>query len=398
MTPEGFQRYLSDLEVDPGLVSDPPHLVRILEGELEQCPAQRELLEALFRANELLNAGKGLPPVVGGVRRGELVRWDGWTATWDGANMSTGSSMQIRVLREGANRDPLLRRAIVREARVLRDLVPGVTVVGGEWPSLVAPQPGPALMLRQQPLSFDTLARVSGSALDALKKWEEAGLGIEGLSPLELREAPRGVQLVCLTPASPQSMGPVLEQLAGLLLDQAELAETSLVELLQAVVSFPPRTAAECGDRWCRALASDLTAHRHALQSKWHELLHQTRAVRLMGGVQRLLKAFPPPSGRGAVGVGLEGETLAVECAEGVVRWGSDPLRLVFDCENGFEAREARRLLRSRASALPNQRLSREIGGEMSFTENICRWVGAGLKLRTIGLLLKRCDGEGEWQ
>ncbi|MBT3220740.1 MAG: hypothetical protein HN348_16760 [Proteobacteria bacterium] len=389
---------MSELKVDPSLVADPPRLVRILEEELESCPTPRGLLDALFHANDLLNSAKRLPPVIGGVRRSEMVRWDSWTATWDGTNMSTGSSMQIRVLREGANRDPVLRRALVREARVLRNLVPGVTVLGGEWPSLIAPHPGPALTLHQQALSFTTVARMFGSALGDLQKWEDAGLGIEGLSPLELRETPQGLRFVCLTPGRPEGMKLALEQLAGILLDQAILAETSIVELLQSIAALPPETAGEAGEMWCRALAADLTAQRHALQSQWHGLIHSTRAARLMSSVQRLLKALPPPPGRGAVGVGLEGETLAVECADGVIRWGSSPAQLVYDGESGFEARESRRMLRSRASALPNARLSKEIGGELSFTENICRWVSAGLKLRTIGLLLNRSAGEGEWQ
>ena len=76
------------------------------------------------------------------------------------------------------------------------------------------------------------------------------------------------------------------------------------------------------------------------------------------------------------------------------MRWGpTGSPEQVWSQAQGFNARLARRVLRARAAAPPNPRLDHEISGDARFTESACRWIAAGLRLRTIGLLLEKTQG-----
>ena len=60
----------------------------------------------------------------------------------------------------------------------------------------------------------------------------------------------------------------------------------------------------------------------------------------------------------------------------------------VWTTTEGFDPRQARRLLRAQAAAPPNPRLSRDLGGDAAFGDAIGRWVAAGMRLRTLRMLL----------
>jgi hypothetical protein len=120
-------------------------------------------------------------------------------------------------------------------------------------------------------------------------------------------------------------------------------------------------------------------------------IAHQVRQARLHGALTALQQATPPPMGRGAVGVDLEGRTTLLLSAAGRVEWqtvGGDSICL-FDPNDGLNARDARRVLRARASAPTNMRLHADVGGDVAFVELTCRWLAAALHLRTLRLLLE---------
>ena len=80
---ETLLRLLADLpdpiDLDP---TDPEAALRRVEKAAELHPEDR-ILAALVRAlHGCSTAGYGLNPVVGGVHRERLVRWDAWTSTW----------------------------------------------------------------------------------------------------------------------------------------------------------------------------------------------------------------------------------------------------------------------------------------------------------------------------
>jgi hypothetical protein len=92
--------------------------------------------------------------------------------------------------------------------------------------------------------------------------------------------------------------------------------------------------------------------------------------------------------------VDLDGRITVVEGGPGGVRWGADrDAEIVFDDASGFRPPVARRLLRARAVSPPNATLDARVGGDPAMTDAICRWVAAGLKLRTVQLLLDRERG-----
>ena len=99
----------------------------------------------------------------------------------------------------------------------------------------------------------------------------------------------------------------------------------------------------------------------------------------------------PPPVGRGAVGIDLQGRTTLVESRFGRVVWGpkEGPLVEVRTPDGEIQLPVARRLLRARRAAPPNPRLHQEVGGEEQFTESVCAWLRSAIGLRTIRLLIE---------
>ena len=106
----------------------------------------------------------------------------------------------------------------------------------------------------------------------------------------------------------------------------------------------------------------------------------------------RLHAAVPPPRGIGAVGVDLEGLVRVVRSDGNTVAWGSNgrELTAIRDADGTLSPTESRRLLRTRAAAPPNPRLSAQVGGSEEFTEAICRWVASAHHLRTLRLLVQK--------
>lgn len=387
MTPDALRRLVE--EIDAGLppLTRPAALVRGLEDVAERSPGDRSVALATLEAHALLTAGDGLAGTLAGVRRETLVRWDDWTATWDGTHLASGRPARVRALRAWASRDPVLRRALAREARALQP----VQQVTEHDDAIVAMLPGAPLSQSADPDDLDrpeVLARMFATAVADLARWERHRLGLPELSGREVLDTPDGVRVVCLTPVAPgpAQVGRIATVLAHWWGDGPETAVDALLAGMQA---FPPRDAHEAADQVRNALRAHLVGEHHALRRRSRQVSVNRRAARLHALLDRLEAAVPPPEGRGAVGVDLDGKTTLVESRDGRIRWGPvDGPALIRERDGDLSAREARRLLRARAASPPNARLHAEVGGTAEHTDRICQWVSAAMHLRTIRMLL----------
>jgi hypothetical protein len=319
----------------------------------------------------------------------------------------------IRALRPPAASEPAWQRMVRREARVLAPLADIDLYEGPGGPVLRLPLTGRPL--GTPPLTGE-LARPLLTGLAALRRWERAGLGLLAPARDELRVDDRGVvKVACLWPVQ-GTVQPALTALASRLLgavgDRGDdalgagaadgIAWEALLARVRALAEHDS-TAADAGRLARSALAEGLAARRHALVAAWRGASHRRRSARLVDLVQRLQSAVPAPTGRGAIGVDLDGAVTAVTSDGLTVRWAT-PDRLeddadddadddvVYEPSQGVRPATARRLLRSRALCPSNPVLDAEVGGRPAQTEAICRWVAAALQLRTIRLLLQRAS------
>lgn len=377
MTPEQLARQVALLDLPHPTSALPDRLLRSLEELAEARPADRRLALLVREAARLASADRGLPRIVAGIRRERLVRWDADSTTWLGVDVASGAPALVRVLRPELD-EPALRRAIARDARALAGVVDGLRVEG---PALAAPAPGLPLEADPGP-ALPTL----GAVLVALAPWERAGLGLPALSPEELRHDGPRAWVVCLSPVHAPDAGPLLARLAARL---HASDETPAARLLAGFQALPPRTVREATELLLRALGEDLTVRRVALAERWRRSHRALRLQRLRAAVARLRAAAPPPSGRGAVGVDLEGRITVVDSDGDAVLWGPiDDLAPIWTRAEGLDPVSARRMLRARAAAPPNPRLDAAVGGDPEATEAIGRWTAAALRLRTLRLLM----------
>ena len=385
MTWEMLERVLASvggtIALDP---LKPAEALHHLEALADKDPIDRRVAAAIRALHDSLLAGVGLDPVVGGIHRERLVAWNAWDATWIGSDTTTGSEGLVRTLRPDLA-DPVRTRCLARDARALADLVPGLRS-GTGW--IAAPAPGTALPDR--PTSDPArLARIVSTGLAALTAFEQTGQW-PVLADEQWRVTDTGLVLVALETRSPGDVGGVLAWFASRLLGDVE-SSSPLTEALAAIVEAPPRTAAVGSEVIEHALATDLAARRHDLFHRRRETAHGDRVARLLDAVQRMERALPHPLGRGAIGVDLEGNPTAIEGRREGLWWGPlGSMIPVWTTASGFDAPEARRLLRARAAAPPTDRLQREVEGDAAFTDAAGRWVAAGLKARTIRMLLER--------
>lgn len=396
MTPHLLRILVRDLDRSLPGVEDPPRLLRALEDLADRRPEDRAFARAVRGAHGLATAGSGLPGVVAGVRRETLVRWDGWTTTWDGPHLATGVPSRVRVLRPHAARDPVLRRALPREGRAVGLGLADLAVVhdAGAWPALRIALPGAPLAPRAgaddrgRP---DVLVRMLTTAVADLARWESARLGLPALGEREWVDTPAGLRVICLTPIVRDEAGPHLKRLAATLHHWWGDGEESPVDaLLDGFATFPPRTATEAGALVRETLARDLAATRHRLRRRAAATSHHERLARLLTVLARLERAVPLPAGEGPVGVDLEGAITVVRSDGARLRWGRPDALADVRPGGDLDVREARRLLRAHAAAPPNPRLASDSGGTLEGSERICRWLASALQARTVRLLLEQ--------
>ncbi|MEZ4235777.1 MAG: hypothetical protein R3F59_06355 [Myxococcota bacterium] len=383
---------------DPQWWRDPLSALAALERAHERRPTDRRLAAAVAWALDRIALQADAPD---GLAEARPIRWDAHSAVWCGADPS-GRRCMVRALRGAA--DPAWHRVLRREARALEGIVDVEVLDGERGPTLWTPLVGQPLA--DVVLAREDLARPLLTGLAALRRWERAELGLHPPAPEELRLGPDGVTVACLWPAQ-GSVQPALSTLAalllraardrgeeepepgGLLLDEAGVGREGLLARLRALAEHDS-TAADAGILVRAALAESLAARRHALFAAWRGTEHRARAARQLARLSRLGAALRPPPGLGAVGLDVDGEVLAVRSDGAEIRWGAGEGELLYDEAQGFRPAVARHLLRTRAARPPIDALDRSIGGDPAQTDAICRWVAAGLQLRTVRLLLQR--------
>lgn len=359
--------------VDP---RDPGTALRAVEAAWDLDPVDRRLAAAARALADAVTAADRLPLTVGDVRRDRLVAWTSWTTTWVGTGPD-GAEALLRVTRVRDD-DPVSRRALDRDARALAGLVPGLRW-GPGW--LAAPLPGSPLA-GSVGASAPPLARRLATAVGALARWEARGLWPVA-EPEQWRDVDGRLVVVALDAQAPGDAGPALAWLAGTLRPPEPDADHPLDEAALALALAPPRRASEAAEVVARALATDLAATRHTLSRRWRDTGRRDRAARLLELIERLDAATPPPEGRGAVGVDLDGRDTALESRPQGLWWGPQGAMVpLWTRADGFDAPEARRMLRARASASARR--------ADPYTVAAGRWVATALQARTLRLLLTK--------
>lgn len=378
--------------------TESPHeALRAVERAADAVPSARELAQAVLALQARVTAEDGLAPMIAGVHRGELVRWDAWTTTWTGSRPETGEAVMLRTLRPVAARDPVLRRALLREARALGPVVPGLRVHDGPLPAVVAAlrgEPLDAALDLGSGLDGPGVALAAQTAVRAVDAWTRGGLGLPVLAPIELRRIRQGLMICCLTPTPEPDFRRPFHDIAVRIMRVAAPPLTAVVEILGGFATLPPHDADEAL-LWLRgAQLHDATAEAHAKRLRELRTEHTERSERLLAAARALTEALPPPQGRAAVGIDLEGRVTVVHTRGVEVWWGPEgpnappPVRI--HGADGFDPPVARRLLRSRAVTPDIARLQARVQGDLDYVEAIGRWIAAGLKLRTVRLLLER--------
>ena len=402
MTPDALRELLAALP-EPRRAEPGPELLRELEEQAARWPAEPSYARAAHALHGLTSAGEGLPVVVAGVHREALVRWDDWSTTWDGT--SGGELARVRVLRPHASHDPFYRRALLRDADALKAVLPDLHV-DTELPALTLALPGPPVAAdadRDEIRSGDTLVRMLVTAVGELARWSAAGVAPGAIDRRELLDTPEGLALATLTPALERlPEGQQVQRIARTLHEwwlagtvPGRVPETPVDGLITGFCAFAPESLESASERLREALAEELASRRHDVHLRSLASAQVRRHSRLSHTLDRLFAAVPPPEGRGAVGVDMEGRVTVLESSDGRIVWGADDGEhaVLWDGSQlhvgGLNARDGRRLLRARAAAPLNDRLQHEIGGDADFVDATCRWMSAALGLRTIRLLLE---------
>ena len=141
MTPDHLRPTLAALRLS-SLEHDPATLLRTLEDEATRRPLDADVRQALLDVRDRVAAERGVPRVLAEVRRERLVRWDGWSAEWDGTHARTGEAWRVRALVAATAKDPTLGRQLLREGRALARVQGLVAVTDDGWPSVAVPLSG----------------------------------------------------------------------------------------------------------------------------------------------------------------------------------------------------------------------------------------------------------------
>ena len=354
-------------------------------------------LVALDAVHLFLTAEAGLPPTLCGVRRGTLIRWDAQTTTWSGSHVETGRPALLRVGRPSERADALSARRLQLDAAWLAKLDPRIRLAEHDelGPVLLATELGPPLADTSHggAVTPEALASLVGRSLAGLVRAENLGLGPGELDPEELRDEGDRVVVVRLTPHATGDAGPVLSTLASRLRAWWNGAPAHpIADLLDALIAVPPSTFGEAAERLTATLAEVLAEHRHQLVQRQSRERHLFGRDRLETAVLGLAAAVPPPEGRGALGVGLDGKVLLAVSDGETVHWGPvgahDDDTVLYDPDGGLDVQLARRLVHTRGSAPISQTLNDEVEGDPAFADHLARWVAATLELRATTLML----------
>lgn len=374
MTPGRLLALLTALDPTRTWPEDPQDCLRAMEPAADAHPGDPVWTGLLLHAHQLATADVPLPT---GLRRDRLVRADAFSATWT-ASDPEGVTWLVRAPRPTA--PAVAHRILERDRVALADVVHGLHLRDG---ALVAPANG--VPLAESAALPTDVPRGLADLVRALSGWESAGLAPCDPHPQEVRLVDGSLRLQVLTPGS-EGTGPAIRAVARHL-----VATGALGRFLDGLRDLPPGSASGVADGLARAFAEDLGERAVSLRRRSLLAGHGARRAGLLRAVSALEASVPPPEGRGAVGFDLDGRPTVVVGADRIVRWGPSDAEgeIVWDA-SGFRAATARRLLRALAAAPVGASVQRDTGGSPAYTEAIGRWVSAGLRLRTVRLLLEK--------
>ena len=368
---EHLRLVLAELQ-PPITLSEPAAQLRELESYAHTHPADRALHWAVLQARRALTVDADLPTAVAGVHRERLLCWDGGTATWSGRDTLTGLPARVRVVTLGAG-EPW-RRALARDGEALAPLLPGLRTDADALAIVLAPggeEPPPL--------------RAFAQAMSSVERWTAAGLGVPETHPEPLAVLEGGLGLVSLTPGSPATETAI--RAAAAWLGERRPGDDPLVARL---ASWSPDDIGETRDALRTFLAQDLTARWRTLERAERSQARRGRHERLRQAVHDLWNSLPPPAGRSAIGVDLQGRVEVLTSAGGQLscgpvgdeRWVAGP--------EGVDKALARHILRTRATRPPGPGLQRQVDGDDDELELMTSWLASAARLQTLRVLLRR--------
>jgi hypothetical protein len=358
-------------------VDDHGERMQAVEALHESSPSDLALMVLAHVCVDVYSATTSLPPIVGGIQRQRLVRWDDYTVTFEGIRIADAKSALVRTLRAD-RRSPAWRRGLLREHRFMaHHLGCDAEVIESDGLALVLPVEGPRL--EEAPPLRDSQAV---AACVRLAQWlaqrEAAGLEPWAPAPGEARLTPVGPQFfsLSLTDDSPNAAQAIADQMFRYVGKEGPLAE-----IIAGFKTFPPHHAADWAGPIVQALAGHLAAERHALTHAWRQKRNDNQHARL-GALLERLHAFPPPRGEGAVGHDVDGHPSRVISDETSVTWwpGEGPPQVIVDEDGEIQPQAARRLIRARSTTPPSV--------QPDFVDQLCRWAASAITLRTLRRLL----------
>jgi hypothetical protein len=376
----------------------PPDLNSITEARIaaEESGDDRALLE--LRDLEL--AHLALPPVIDGVRRGRLLRFDAISTTWEGWSLRGGERVFLQCLRPRWKSDPVVLRRMARGATHDASWHPTE-----DWPHLRCVVHGALLVDRfpiEDLISTHRLARIMGEGLAALRDLHSRGRIHGGALAPFLVESPQGLRLVALDPFDANgSPTDDLRELANLIVALDPLGEDPVAVLADEWSESPPPSAADGIRLLKRCLSGILLAQRHRLSVAGRSAHRLDRKTRFSRAVRAMARLVPPPAGKACVKVGADGAMVVVECDGETIRGGAVAdasegrfLPVIYTPTQGLDAQSARFLLRSWAlrgqgDETTRRTIQAELNSDDSQAERLVRWMSAMARLRAARLILR---------
>jgi len=388
--------------------------LRTLLGEVpEGLSDRREAVEALGRRadpwllalRELESTTLGLPPGLGGVRRGRIWAQDPITVTYEGWDGS--GRVALRVLRPSVKDDPVWRRRLERSARTQpgEEVLAPERYVDEDWPHLVVPLPGPSLadlLPVEDPPDSGTVARFFAGGLAGLRCLHAQGLVHGGLRAAHLVQTRDGVKLAWLDPVLSRPRD-ACDDLADLGRTVARLDPDNVDEvasLARGLAEGPTPTAEMAEVLFVRTLGSVLADRRHRLAMRSRLVTRRGDEARLLQLAHRLQRATQPPVGKFCLRAGRDSVLVVAESDGTHIKGGPVAsvdarfMPTVWSPERGLDAVAARALMRAwatrnRGDEDRRAELMSELTGTDPQADVLCRWLSCQARLRAVRMLLE---------
>ena len=355
---------------------------------------------ALLALRELELAHSALPPVIDGVRRNRLIRYDAISTTWEGWSLTGGQRVFLQCIRPRWRHDPVMLRRMANGVNTSASWHPSE-----DWPHLRVVVQGGVLADRfpvEDVASSERLARILGEGLQQLHDVHQSGRAHGGpLAPFFV-ETSGGLRLVTLDPFDgTASIADDIRELASLVLALDPLQSDPVALLAQEWIESPPPTALDGLQLLYRCLSGVLLSERHRLRVAARSAHRTDRKTRLTRAVRSLSRLVSPPVGRVCVHVGQDGSMVILDSDGTTIRGGAVAdatenrfLPTLYTPEQGLDAQSARYILRSWAMRANGNETSRRLVQEDFATndttaEQIVRWMSAMARLRAARLILR---------